>query len=81
MKSSARMRAASSGDNVRLLAEWSGWLSGLDCLPRGRSGRAFDESPARMEGMDGNKLYEMALVLGNGWRMVKSEMDVAGRRL
>jgi hypothetical protein len=32
-------------------------------------------------GMDANKLFEMALVLGKGWRVVKSEMDVAGRQL
>jgi len=27
--------------------------------------------------MDANKLFEMALGAGKGWRVVKSEMDVA----
>lgn len=34
-----------------------------------------------MEGMDANKLFEMALGVGNGWRVVKSEMNVKGRQL
>ena len=37
--------------------------------------------PARMEGMEANKLFEMALGAGNGWRVVKREMNVAGRQL
>jgi transposase len=32
-------------------------------------------------GMDANKLFEMALGLGNGWKVVKSEMDVTDREL
>jgi len=31
--------------------------------------------------MDANVLFGMALGLGNGWKVVKSEMDVAGRQL
>ena len=31
--------------------------------------------------MDANKLFEMALGLGSGWKVVNSEMDVAGRQL
>lgn len=31
--------------------------------------------------MDANKLFEMALGLGSGWKVVKSEMDVATRQL
>jgi transposase len=34
-----------------------------------------------MAGMDANKLFEMALGVGNGWRVVKSEMNVPGRQL
>jgi transposase len=37
--------------------------------------------PAKMAGMDANKLFEMALGVGNGWRVVKSEMNVPGRQL
>ena len=37
--------------------------------------------PARMESVDANKLFEMALGVGNGWQVVKSEMDVEGRPL
>lgn len=36
---------------------------------------------AKMGEMDANKLFEMALGVGNGWRVVKSEMDVEGRQL
>jgi len=32
--------------------------------------------PASVEGLDAKKLFEMSLGLSNGWRMVKSEMDV-----
>jgi transposase len=32
-------------------------------------------------GMDANKLFEMALGLGSGWKVVKSEMDVGTRQL
>ena len=46
-----------------------------------RCGLESEFGPARMEGMDANKLFEMALGMGNGWRVVKSEMDVAGRQL
>lgn len=42
-----------------------------------RCGWEPEFGPARMEGMDANKLFEMALGAGNGWRVVKSEMDVA----
>ena len=31
--------------------------------------------------MDANVLFEKALGLGSGWKVVKSEMDVAERRL
>ena len=31
--------------------------------------------------MDANVLFGMALGLGSGWKVVKSEMDVAGRQL
>jgi hypothetical protein len=31
--------------------------------------------------MDANLLFEKALGLGNGWKVVKSEMNVAERRL
>jgi transposase len=34
-----------------------------------------------MGGMDANILFEKALGLGNGWKVVKSEMDVPERRL
>lgn len=30
--------------------------------------------------MDANKLFEMAMGAGNGWRVVEGEMDVQGRR-
>lgn len=46
-----------------------------------RCGLEPEFGPARMEGMDANKLFGMALGVGNGWRVVKSEMDVAGRQL
>ena len=32
-------------------------------------------------GMDANVLFGKALGLGSGWKVVKSEMDVAGREL
>ena len=31
--------------------------------------------------MDTNKLFEMALEMGSGWKVVKSEMDVGMRQL
>ncbi|HEY5813202.1 MAG TPA: hypothetical protein VIT23_11195, partial [Terrimicrobiaceae bacterium] len=31
--------------------------------------------------MDANVLFSKALGLGSGWKVVKSEMDVAGREL
>jgi hypothetical protein len=31
--------------------------------------------------MKANTLFEMALGLGNGWKVTKSEMDVAGKKL
>lgn len=37
--------------------------------------------PAKTEGMDANKLFAMALGVGNGWRVVKSEEDVAGQAI
>lgn len=37
--------------------------------------------PAKMAGTDANKLFEKALGVGNGWRVVNSEMDVKGRKL
>jgi hypothetical protein len=34
-----------------------------------------------MAGMDANKLFEMALGEGKGWRVVRSEINVPGRQL
>ena len=46
-----------------------------------RCGLVPELALAKMEGMNANKLFEMALGVGNGWRVSKSEMDVAGRQL
>jgi transposase len=63
--------------------------------PRGRSGELVRGGPAdraRWAGirkgrvvhfgaMNANKLFEMALGLGSGWKVVQSEMDVESRQL
>lgn len=54
---------------------------GMACLWRAKRALAEQYGVFQNAGMDANKLFGMALGLDNGWKVVKSEMDVGCREL